>query len=332
LNVSTGIWVATFVFFVGLFVLDLVVVRRNPRIPTTRECLAWLGLYVGIAVAFGIALGIWGGPHRSAEFFAGWITEYSLSVDNLFVFILIMGRFFVPRALQQSALLWGIGIALVLRGVFIALGAAAIEHYTWVFYIFGFFLVFTAVKLATEGESEDDEYRENALIRWVARHITMTTEFAGTSISYIENGRRTWTPMLIVLLALGTTDLLFAIDSIPAIFGLTDQAYIVFATNVFALLGLRQLYFLLGAALDRLIYLSIGLSVVLGFIGVSLVLEALAANTVSFINSGAPVNVPVPTTGLSLGFIVATLVVTAVASLARSRALERANQQEAPGA
>jgi tellurite resistance protein TerC len=318
-TIPTWVWVATLALFAVLFVIDLAVVGRRPHIPSTAECLRWLGLYVGLAVAFGLAMGGWAGREYSVQFFAGWITEYSLSVDNLFVFLLIMARFYVPRELQQAVLMWGILIALALRAVFILLGAAVIERYSWVFYIFGAFLVVTAIKIAREGETDDDEYEENALVRWVARVLPSTPDFHGTHLRVPIDGRMLWTPMLVVLISLGTTDLIFALDSIPAIFGLTQEAYIVFAANVFALLGLRQLYFLLGDLLNRLIYLSVGLAIVLGFIGVKLVLEALHTNTVPFINGGEPVGVPVPSTALSLAVIVGVLGVTAVASLVASR-------------
>lgn len=314
------IWLATLALYAALFVLDLVVVGRRPHIPTTAECLRWLGLYVGLAVAFGLGLGAWAGRDYSVQFFAGWVTEYSLSVDNLFVFLLIMARFYVPRQLQQAALMWGILIALVLRAFFIVVGAAVIARYSWVFYLFGIFLVFTAVHLAREGETDDEEYHENAIVRWVSRVLPSTPEFDGSRLRTRVGGRRLWTPLLVVLISLGTTDLLFALDSIPAIFGLTQEAYIVFAANVFALLGLRQLYFLLGDLLARLVYLSVGLAVVLGFIGVKLVLSALHTNSVPFINGGTPVEVPVPSTGLSLAVIVAVLAVTTVASIMRGKA------------
>ena len=323
MTIPTWVWAATLALFLVLFIVDLAVVGRRPHIPSTAECLRWLGLYVGIAIAFGIAMWGWAGREYSVQFFAGWITEYSLSVDNLFVFLLIMARFYVPRDLQQSVLMWGIMIALVLRAVFIALGAAVIERYSWVFYIFGFFLVLTAIKLAREGESDDEEFEENAIVRWVARVLPSTPDFHGTKLRVPIDGRMLWTPMIVVLISLGTTDLVFALDSIPAIFGLTQEPYIVFAANVFALLGLRQLYFLLGDLLNRLIYLSVGLSIVLGFIGVKLVLEALHTNSVPFINSGEPVDVPVPSTGLSLAVIVSVLTITAVASLVVSRREDR---------
>ncbi len=318
------IWLPTLALYALLFVVDLLVVGRRPHIPSTAECLRWLGLYIGVAVVFGLALGLIAGRQHGVEFFAGWLTEYSLSVDNLFVFLLIMARFAVPRDLQQSALMWGIVIALVLRGIFIALGAAVIARYSWVFYLFGIFLVWTAVRLARQGETDDDEYHESRLITAITARLPSTPDFHGTALRVDVDGKRLWTPFLVVLVALGTTDLVFALDSIPAIFGLTDEAYIVFAANVFALLGLRQLYFLLGDLLDRLVYLSIGLAVILGFIGVKLVLEALDTNTVPFINGGAPVHVPVPSIGVSLGVIVGVLAVTTVASLIASRRADAA--------
>ncbi len=319
MNIPGWLWAPTLVLYAGLFLVDLAVVGRRPHIPSTAECLRWLGLYIGLALAFGAALWVFAGHEHGVEFFAGWVTEYSLSVDNLFVFILIMARFSVPRELQQSALMWGIVIALVLRAIFIALGAAVIARYSWVFYIFGAFLIWTAIKLASGGETDDDEYHENRLITVITRALPSTPDFHGSALGVLIDGKRLWTPMLVVLLALGTTDLLFALDSIPAIFGLTDEPYIVFAANVFALLGLRQLYFLLGDLLTRLVYLSIGLAVVLGFIGIKLILEALHTNTLSFVNDGQPLSVPVPSIAVSLGFIVTALVITAVASLLATR-------------
>jgi tellurite resistance protein TerC len=318
-DIPTWIWVPTIALYVVLFVVDLWIVGRRPHIPSTQECVRWLSFYIAVAVAFGGFLWAFTGRQQGVEFFAGWITEYSLSVDNLFVFLLIMARFYVPRELQQSALMWGIIIALVLRAVFIALGAAVLARYSWVFYLFGLFLILTAIKIAREGETDDDEYQENALVRWVSRVLPSTPDFHGPHLRAIVEGKRLWTPMLLVLLSLGTTDLLFALDSIPAIYGLTDEPYIVFAANVFALLGLRQLYFLLGDLLNRLVYLSIGLAVLLGFIGIKLVLEALHDNNVPFINGGEPVPVWVPSIGFSLAFIVLTLAITTGASLLKDR-------------
>ena len=206
-----------------------------------------MSFFIGSAIAFGLFLGWKFGADIGVQFFsAGWLTEYSLSVDNLFVFVLIMARFYVPRHLQQYVLMWGIIIALVLRGIFIALGAAVIASFSWVFYIFGFFLILTAVRLATHGEDTDEEYKENVVVRFVARLVPVSQEFEGTKMRTVVAGRRVFTPMLVVLIAIGTTDLLFALDSIPAIFGLTQIPFIVFTANVFALMGLRQLYFLLG--------------------------------------------------------------------------------------
>ncbi len=319
MDIPTWIWVPTLLLYGVLFVVDLWIVGRRPHIPSTQECVRWLAFYIAVAVAFGACLWMFTGRQQGVEFFAGWITEYSLSVDNLFVFLLIMARFYVPRELQQSALMWGIIIALILRAVFIALGAAVLARYSWVFYLFGVFLILTAIKIAREGETDDDEYQENALVRWVSRVLPSTPDFHGPHLRAIVEGKRLWTPMLLVLLSLGTTDLLFALDSIPAIYGLTDEPYIVFAANAFALLGLRQLYFLLGDLLNRLVYLSIGLAVLLGFIGIKLVLEALHDNNVPFINGGEPVPVWVPSIGFSLAFIVLTLAITTGASLLKDR-------------
>lgn len=258
------------------------------------------------------------GGKLAGEFFAGWLTEYSLSVDNLFIFILIMASFAVPQRYQQTALMWGIIIAIVLRGIFIWLGAAAIARFSWVFYIFGAFLIYTAIKLAFQGESDDDEYEESWFVRWMKRTFPSTDEWS-TKLITKENGRRVMTPMLIVVMALGTTDLLFALDSIPAIYGLTNEPYIVLVANLFALMGLRQLYFLLGGLLKKLVYLSIGLAVLLAFIGVKLLLHALHENELPFINGGNQVHVPEIPITVSLGAIVVILGVTTIASLWKSR-------------
>jgi tellurite resistance protein TerC len=243
-----------------------------------------------------------------------------------------MGKLAVPRELQQSALLIGIVIALVLRGIFIAVGAAAIHNFSWVFYLFGLFLVYTAVKLAREGAEDEDEYEESPLVKWVERHLPATSEWHGTRSFVRVAGKRMITPMFIVVLALGTTDLLFALDSIPAIYGLTSEPYLVMTANIFALMGLRQLYFLIGGLLERLVYLSYGLSILLGFIGVKLVLHALHENELPFINGGEHVgwapDIPI---WLSLVVIVGTLLVTTVVSLIASRRMDAAARDEATG-
>jgi tellurite resistance protein TerC len=318
------LWAATIVGFVILFTIDFWIVGRRPHVPQTPELLRWLSFFIGSAIAFGLFLGWRFGADIGVQFFAGWLTEYSLSVDNLFVFVLIMARFYVPRHLQQYVLMWGIIIALVLRGIFIALGAAVIASFSWVFYIFGFFLILTAVRLATHGEDTDEEYKENVVVRFVARLVPVSQEFEGTKMRTVVAGRRMFTPMLVVLIAIGTTDLLFALDSIPAIFGLTQIPFIVFTANVFALMGLRQLYFLLGNLLDRLVFLGLGLAAVLGFIGVKLILTAMHENSLDFLNGGEPFDVPVISNWTSLAVIVGILAVTVVASLLHERYVDTA--------
>jgi len=323
-TVPGWLWAATLGLFAVLFVIDFLIVGRRPHVPKTPELLRWLGLFVGSAVVFGLFLGWQFGSDIAVQFYSGWLTEYSLSVDNLFVFVLIMARFYVPRELQQYVLMWGIIIALVLRGIFIALGAAIIAQFSWIFYVFGLFLIITAVRLATHGEDEDEQYKENSIVRFVARLVPVAQEFDGTRMRTIVDGRRMFTPMLVVLLAIGTTDLLFALDSIPAIFGLTKIPFIVFTANVFALMGLRQLFFLLGNLLDRLVFLSLGLAAVLAFIGGKLILEAMHENSLPFLNAGEPFEVPVISNWLSLAVIVVILTVTVVASLLHERYVEQA--------
>ncbi|MCW2701776.1 MAG: Integral rane protein TerC [Blastococcus sp.] len=311
--------IATFVGLTVLLLADLLIVARRPHEPSMKEAGLWVGFYVALALIFGLVLLVVTSGEYATEFYAGWLTEYSLSVDNLFVFVIIMARFKVPRALQQEALMVGIIIALVLRGLFILAGAALIERFTWVFYFFGAFLVYTAINLVRHrGEGED--YEENAFIRKMRTVLRMTPDFHGAKVRISENGKRVWTPMIIVFLALGTTDLIFALDSIPAIFGLTREPFIVFTANVFALMGLRQLYFLLGGLLKRLVYLSLGLSVILAFIGVKLVMEALHENTLPFINGGEHIeSVPSIPIWLSLSVILGVLVLATVASLLKTR-------------
>ena len=321
MNVHPYAWAITVVLMVAILAFDVFIIGRRPHEPSTREASIAISIFVGLAVLFG--LGIWfvSGGQYAGEFFAGWITEYSLSVDNLFIFLIIMAKLKVPRELQQFALLVGIILALVFRGIFIAVGAAAIERFTWVFFLFGAFLVYTAVKLFIDYRNHDDdeEAPDNPLLRYVHRRFNATPDFRGTKLTVQEQGKRFITPMFFVIVALGSTDLLFALDSIPAIYGLTQEPYLVFTANVFALMGLRQLYFLLGGLLDRLIYLSYGLAVVLGFIGVKLVLEALADNNLPFINGGEHVawapHIPI---WLSLTIILGTLAVATAASLVKS--------------
>jgi tellurite resistance protein TerC len=330
MNVTALEWTVTLVGLVALLLIDLLIVGRRPHEPSMRESALWVAFYVGLAVLFGIWIFVHEGARYSIEFFSGWLTEYSLSVDNLFVFVIIMARFAVPRAYQQKVLLIGIVLALVMRGAFIAAGSAVVSRFSWVFYIFGVFLLYTAVTLLRHGDDDDAGYKENVLIRWARRILPMSRYPDGAKLTTRVDGRFVFTPMLIVMIAIGTTDLIFALDSIPAIFGLTKEAYLVFTATVFALMGLRQLYFLLGGLLDRLIYLSVGLAVVLAFIGVKLVLEALATNKLPFINGGekvgwAPEHIPI---WLSLGVIIGTLAVATGASLwksSRDKRLETAS-------
>ena len=312
------VWVATIAGLAVIFAVDLWL-GRNPREVTMRAAGRGVGIYVGLAVLFAAGLLFFGGQQKATAFVAGYVTEYSLSVDNLFVFLLIMTAFAVPKAFQHRVLLVGIVIALVMRGGFILAGSAVISRFSWVFYLFGAFLVITAVKVCLEKTGDDEEFSENALLRLVRKVVPVTEDFRGSKLTVRENGRRWITPMLMVMIAIGLTDLLFALDSIPAIFGLTKDPYIVFTANAFALLGLRQLYFLLGGLLSRLVYLQYGLGVILAFIGVKLVLEALHTNTVPFINGGQPVPVPLIGIELSLGVIVGVLAITTVASLLRTR-------------
>jgi tellurite resistance protein TerC len=327
---SPAVWVATIVVTVGVLLVDLLIIGRRPHEPSMSEVSRHLAFFVSLAIVFGLALWIFAEPHALSpdpgpEFFAGWLTEYSLSVDNLFIFLIIMSKFSVPRQYQQTALMIGIVLALIMRAIFIVIGAAAINQFSWVFYIFGAFLVYTAVKLGREGADDEGEYEENRLIKFVERRFPATKEYHGTKLVIRENGRRLITPMLIVILTLGTTDLLFALDSIPAIYGLTKDPYLVFTANIFALMGLRQLYFLIGGLLQRLIFLSYGLAFLLGFIGVKLVLHALHTNELPFINGGRPVEwAPEIPIWMSLAVIVGTLAVTTVASLVVSRRRDRA--------
>lgn len=317
MQVSQLEWIITLAVTVAILLIDIVVIGRRPHEPSTRETAIALSIYVGLALAFGLWVWLFHGGQYGLEFYAGWLTEYSLSVDNLFIFLIIMASFKVPRVYQQEALLVGIILALIFRGIFIALGAVAIEQFTWIFYLFGAFLVYTAINLARDTEHDDDA--DNAVVQFARKHLRTTDKWDGLRLWVRENGKRLMTPMFLVIVALGTTDLLFALDSIPAIYGLTKEPYLVFTANVFALMGLRQLYFLLGDMLKRLVYLSQGLAFILFFIGIKLILHALHENELPFINGGEPVHVPEIPTLASLGVIVVTLLITTVASLYKTR-------------
>ena len=325
MNVPEWVWILTLGLTSVFLLVDVLIIGRRPHVPSMRETGGLLVFFITLAVLFGVGVWYFSGAEFAAQYFAGWVTEYSLSIDNLFVFLIIMAKFGVPEKLQQSALMVGIVIALILRGVFIAVGAVAINRFSWIFYIFGAFLVYSAVNLAREGESDDDEFEENRLLKWVEARFPATNRWHGTKLFIQANGKRIITPMLIVILALGTTDLLFALDSIPAIFGLTQEPFLVLTANIFALMGLRQLYFLLGGLLKRLVYLGVGLAILLAFIGAKLILHALHVNELPFINGGQPVTgAPDISIGESLTVIIAILVVTTVTSLLKSRKDNRA--------
>ncbi len=335
MDVPTWVWWTTIIVTTVFLMVDVFVIGRRPHEPSMGEVGRHLAFFLGAAVAFGLGVVAFSGPRYGTEFFAGWLTEYSLSIDNLFIFIIIFQKFAVPRKYQQSALLIGIVLALIMRGIFIAVGAAAINQFSWIFYVFGLFLVLTAAKIAKEGEQNPDEFHESRLVRWVGGTFPATPDYHGAKVIVRKHGKRVITPMFLVVITLGTTDLLFALDSIPAIYGLTKEPYLVLTANVFALMGLRQLYFLIGGLLKRLVYLSYGLSILLGFIGVKLVLHAMHENELPFINGGEHIgwapDIPI---WLSLVVIVGILTITAVASLSspRGRAIARQTSAGPPDA
>ncbi|MBD8043763.1 TerC family protein [Arthrobacter sp. Sa2BUA2] len=313
--------VGTFIILGLVLLFDLLLVVKRPHEPSMKEAGLWVGFYVGLALLFAAMMFVFTGPEYGSQFVAGWVTEYSLSIDNLFVFIIIMARFSVPRKYQQEVLMFGIIIALILRGIFIIIGAAVIENFSWVFFIFGAFLLWTAYKQATDNGEDEDAGSDNKLIRRLTSFLPMTDKFDAGKIRTVVDGKKVFTPMLVVFITIGVTDLMFAVDSIPAIFGLTQSAFIVFTANIFALMGLRQLYFLLGGLMDRLIYLKHGLSIILAFIGVKLILHALHVNELPFINGGEPVAwAPEIPTFVSLAVILGTIVIATVASLLSPKA------------
>ena len=306
-------WILTIVVIAGLLAFDFFFHVRKAHTPSLKESAVWSAIYVSIAVLFGLAVLIFGGPDMGTEYFAGYVTEKALSVDNLFVFLIIMASFKVPRADQQKVLLFGIIFSLIARTAFIFLGAALINSFAWVFYIFGLILLVTAGHLLKPDDHDDDS--DGLVVRLAKKFLPASEHYDGDKLFTVENGKRVLTPMLLVMVAIGGTDILFALDSIPAIFGLTQNVFIVFTATAFALMGLRQLFFLIDGLLDRLIFLSYGLAVILGFIGVKLVLHALHENTLPFINDGEHVNVVEVSTGVSLGVILGVLLLTILASI-----------------
>ena len=314
MEVSPLVWGLTIAGIVGLLLFDFYFHVRKAHVPTLREAAIWSALYVGIAIMFGFGVLLLGGPTPGGEYFAGYITEKALSVDNLFVFLIIMSSFRVPREDQQKVLLFGIAFALVARTGFIFVGAALINTFAWVFYLFGLVLILTAGNML-KSDHDDAETADNVVVRLARRFMHTTDHYDGDRLFTVVDGKRAMTPMLLVMVAIGGTDILFALDSIPAIFGLTQNTYLVFTAVAFSLLGLRQLFFLIEGLLDRLIYLSYGLAAILAFIGVKLILHALHENNIPFINDGEPIPVTEISTAVSLSVILGVLAVTVVASI-----------------
>jgi tellurite resistance protein TerC len=316
MHLALPVWfeVASMAALTLILLADVLIIFKRPHIPSAKESTLWVLFYAVLAVAFG-GLIAWLGNHEAAnQFYAGWLTEYSLSVDNLFVFLILMNRFSVPKKYQQEVLMVGVVMALVLRGLFILAGAVLIESFSAIFYLFGAFLIYTAYHQAFRTEDEDEE-SENKLIVWLRKRIHVSRDFDGVKIRTTVDGKKAFTPMVVVFLAIAMTDVMFAFDSIPAIFGITTDAFIVFAANVFALMGLRQLYFLLGGLLDKLEYLKYGISLILGFIGVKLVAHAMHENELPFINGGQHIDwAPEISTNVSLLVIVSAIAVAAIAS------------------
>lgn len=334
MHVPVWIWLITSAVILGFFVFDFVSHVKTPHEPSMKESGGWALFYIAMACVFGgIVWWLWDADH-SVQFFTGYITELSLSIDNLFVFALIMGAFKIPRAYQQKVLLIGIVIALVCRLVFILLGAAIIEAWSDVFYLFAIFLLYTAGKLLYDEATDQPEQDPNdmAIVKGLRKMIPVTQSYHGDKLrSKTKGGKTAVTPLFVALLAIGFIDVMFAFDSIPAIYGITQEPFLVFTANAFALLGLRQLYFLLNGLLDKLVYLPYGLAVILGFIGVKLLLHALHENSLPFINGGDPLNVPEIGTVASLMVIVGALAITAVASLAKERQLIKSGEKDPDG-
>jgi tellurite resistance protein TerC len=311
-TVPAWVWLVTVAAFGVIVVVDLRVIGRREGAVTNRQAVGWVSFYIGLAAVFAVLLFAFSSATSATEFVAGYVMEYSLSVDNLFVFVIIMSRFAVPPLAVDRVLYIGIVLSMLMRTVFIVAGAAAVSSWSWVFYLFGAFLVYSAVKLALEGENDETDFHEGLVLRLLRRVLPVTDAYRGSSVAVREGGRLTLTPLVVVIAAIAVANVVFALDSIPAIFGLTQDAYIVFTANAFALMGLRQLYFLIGNLIDRIVYLNLGLAAILGFVGIKLVMEALHGSGISHLGS-----VHVPEVGIapSLEFIAAVLSVTVLASL-----------------
>lgn len=318
MGVTPLIWIITIAVTIAFFIWEFYAHVRTPHEPTIGEAAKWSVFYITLALIFGVGIGVVSGWQFGGEYFAGYLTEKALSVDNVFVFLLIMTAFAVPKMYQQKVLLIGIAIALIMRGIFIAVGATLISNFSWIFYIFGALLLLLAYRQAFGSHETDPQ--NIGIVKFARRHLPFVDKYHGDKLSVKIDGKRFFTPMLLVIVAIGFVDLIFAVDSIPAIYGLTEEAYIVFTANAFALMGLRQLYFLIGGLLERLIYLAQGLAVILAFIGLKLISHALKINELPFINGGEPVKwVPEIPIWFSLGFIATTITVATVLSLWKTR-------------
>ncbi len=317
--------IGSMIVLVAILVIDLLLIIKRPHVPSMREASLWVGFYVLLALVFAGCMFLLGDQQHGLEFLAGWLTEYSLSIDNLFVFVLILASFKVPHAYQQRALMIGIVLALVFRGLFILAGAAIIERFIAIFFVFGAWLIWTAWQQVKPGAHDDEG--DSWIIRQVKKVLPFSDDYDGGKLRTTVDGKRVWTPFMLVLISLGATDLLFALDSIPAIFGITQSPFIVFTANVFALMGLRQLYFLLGGLLDKLEYLKYGIAAILAFIGVKLILHALHENELPFINGGEHVPVPEISIWMSLGFIVLAMAVATIASVIKMRRVAKESGQ-----
>lgn len=317
-------WGAIAVIVIALITLDLLGHVRKAHEPTIREAARWTAFYVSLAIVFGVVMVFRHSPEFASEFFAGYITEYSLSIDNIFVFVIVIASFKVPRLYQQKVLMYGIMTALILRLIFILVGATLIERFSWVFFLFGAFLLYTAIaQLKTGAEEEEEEYKPNAIVRAASRMFNVTDGFVGDRLVTRRSGKTFITPLLLCIVAIGTVDLMFALDSIPAIFGLTKEPFIVFSANAFALLGLRQLFFLVDGLLDRLVFLNYGLAAILGFISIKLILHAFHTST-PYLH-----NIPEPNIAVSLGFIVVTILLTVIFSLMKAKSIAALEAAEA---
>ncbi len=322
MNVPLEVWAITAIIITAVIFIDLVFQLKRKGDPTFKESAIFTSVFLAAAIGFYFYVDqVWGKPFGS-EYLAGFITEYSLSIDNLFIFLIIFSKLAVPEKAKRQALTIGILIALVLRFIFIAIGAVAIARFSWVFYLFGAFLIYTAYTLLRDHFKShgSEDAPGGKFIDFIKRRVNVTDDYHGAKIFIKKNGKRYYTPLLFAMIAIGSADLLFALDSIPAVYGLTKEPYIVFTANAFALLGLRHLFFLLSGLLTRLVYLGIGLSVILAWIGVKLVIHALHENELPFINGGKHFEgLPEISTNLSLGVILVTITVATVASLLKTR-------------